>query len=165
MRATALLTCLVALALPTAAQGSGGPCPFSSITVNGFGTGTGTCAQSILTATLDTTACDLNFTYQRPIVQCGNVFLYQNVLLAGPTPIPAGVALGAPFVAGSSLYVVPAAALGPFTGTDATVAVPQDAGLIGQSLTFQSVPFFFSTFPFPGSSAIGTSTGLTVTLH
>ena len=160
-RFVALAACTFALALAPSAQ----QCPFSGITRVSFGTGTGTCAESVLTAELDTTACRLEFSFEDEPVICGNVFLTQNVLLAGLDPLPQPIALQAPFTPGSFLYTLPMQVFGPFNGGNATLPVPPEAGLIGRSLTFQSVPFYFSTIPHPGQTEIGTSTGLTVTLN
>ena len=158
-----LIIVLSTFALALSAEGQ--QCPFSGITLNGFGTGTGTCADSVLNASLDTSACRVDFDFQPEPFICGNVFLSHNILLVGASPLPQPFALSNPFLPGSNLYVAPVQAFGPFPGGKASLPVPPEAILIGQSLTFQSVPFYFSTIPFPGHTEIGTSTGLTVTLN
>lgn len=159
-----LTTVLLSVPLAAAASAQAGTCPFSGIATTTFGTGTGTCSLSVLTVALDTSACRLDFGYAQDPVSCGNVVLTQNALLLGVTDLPNGIPLGPLFLPGSELHVVPLAILGPFPGKTASLVLPDDPALIGARIFFQSLPAFFSSFPFPGQGTFGSSTALGVTL-
>jgi len=144
---------------------SAGNCPFSSCEVTGFGTGTGVCSTSTLVATFDGADCRLTLSYAPDEFWCGNTYLTQHLLIVGLQSIPAGVAVGAPFIEGSRLYVLPLALIGPLPPSGTSFKLPSAPALIGVPFYLQTAPTFVTTVSFPAGVETGLSSALELILQ
>ena len=146
-----------ALASTPAAQG-GVACPIGGIVTSSFGTGCGFLSPSILDITFDTSTCTLTETVTA--TGCCNTFPVSQLLLIG-TALPLGIPLPTPtFYSSCELLVDPAARI-PISGLSRDFGPLISPDLVGVTVDFQSVVFFFTTIGL--TFDLGATDGVSVT--
>jgi hypothetical protein len=93
---------------------------------------------------------------------CCNTFFQGFYLMYGQNPAPPPIALPTPpFWDGSFLFIIPDVAVGLYSGNSASIPVPPDPLLVGQTFELQALGQWFTTINFSTDYGVSQATSLT----